>query len=101
MLKERTLRGVHEGVHLAIGNGEAVTIWDGLLLLARPVVSPLIRQWRGRYLVGGTFWVEVPHSFTNDPKTMLLYPDTWMNRVTKPIRRWLLPGSRLRRWLDG
>ena len=88
-MKERTLRGVHEGRRLDIGRGEAVTVWDGMLLLARPVMSPRVKRWRGRYVVGGLFWREVPHSFTSDPTTLLLYPDTLLNWWTWPLRWWL------------
>jgi hypothetical protein len=99
-MKERTLRGVHQGEVLIMGeiDGKIVqaTIWSGMLLLARnKMPHPLVKQWRGRYIVGGRYWREVPHPFVKNPLNLILYPDTLMDYISKPLRwhRWPTLGN--------
>lgn len=95
--KERTLQGVYDGRVLALGmlpsgDSQQVTIWDDILVLGRSKQSPLIRQYRGRYLVGGRWWREIPQGMTAQHKNIYLYPDTLANAITWLIRPWLIPG---------
>lgn len=111
-MKERTLRGPHQGKRLYLGtlHGEDryATVWDGMLLLKRNALPhPLIREWRGRLIVGGRFWRLVPHAFVKNPLNYMLYEDTLLNALTLPVRECLIPGypglnwweRRLARWL--
>ena len=105
--KQRTLRGVHQGQMLLLGIVDGVpeyaTVWRGILLLKRNRPSPFIREWRGRLVVGGRFWREIPHAMVKNPRNLALYEDTLCSALSWPIRRWLIRGEeppwRLWRWL--
>jgi hypothetical protein len=110
-MKERTLQGPVKGKRLLIGHTDHdvyVTLWatPNILILARNSLPyPLIKQWDELYRVGGLYWREVPHNFTNNPTQLVLYKDTWRSNITWIIRWALIPGSnlwsRLRRHRDG
>lgn len=95
-IKERTLQGVHRGEALVLGvvdgQEEIATVWDGILLLKRNRPGALVREWRGRLIVGGRFWREVPHAMVRNPRNLACYEDTLLSALTWPIRPWLAPG---------
>ncbi len=106
--KDRTLQGAHKGERLFIGYVAAhhvdVTIWDGMLLLKRnSMPHQLVKEWRGRYIVGGRFWRLVPHAFVKNPLNYMLYEDTLCSVLAKPFRNFLIPGyephNRLTRYI--
>ncbi len=99
--KERTLQGLHKGKALFLGHikGEpvVVTVWDGILQIARDQLPhKLVHMWRGLVVIGGYAWWEIPHPMTKDPRIMYLYPDTFGNLLLWPNRKWMDFRERIR-----
>ncbi len=108
------LHGVHRGEKMFLGTYQEkeqwVTLWDTMLILERrKLPHPLIYRWRGRYVAGGRFWREIPHPMVKNPLNTILYEDTLMSFITKPIRdrirddtyRWLALFDRIRsKWRE-
>jgi len=92
----KTRHGIHTGKDIIVCGPalHTTTVWDGILQLDRVRAGhlPFVRKWRGRYLVGGLFWREIPQNMTKNVTLLYLYPDTALNALTRAIRPLLVSG---------